>query len=90
MAKRNVRRPTEDIAIARVMAQKGNPSGDPDVLQKVIMDEDGVKYLVQCFHNKVDIPISHLWGQWREHRESMNFVDFLVSHGIIYTYRKAS
>ena len=88
MTKRNVRRPTEEIALARVFAQRGKgPRGDPALLQKIIMDEIGTKYAIHCFHTKVDIPISHLWGQWQKYGQG-TFVDFLWRCGIIYECRR--
>jgi hypothetical protein len=87
MAKRSVSRPTENIALARIMAQRGKSlKGDPALLQKIIMDEVGIKYIVSCFHTKVDIPISQLWGQWQRYGQG-HFVDFLWRCGIIYECR---
>ena len=86
MTKRNVRRPTEDIALARI-ARDGGPQGDPTLLQKIVMDEMGIKYIVYCFHTKVDIPISQLWGQWQRYGQG-HFVDFLWRCGIIYECRR--
>ena len=89
MAKRSVRRPTEDIAIARVMAQKG-PSGDPDVLQRTVMDRNGAKYRVWCFHTTINTSLAYLWDRWKGLEEGGCFVDFLMMRGTIYKYRKAS
>jgi len=85
MGKRSVRRPTEDIAIARVTAQKGKGTqGDPALLQKTIMDKDGTKYLIWCFHNQLSVSIADLWDQdW-----DGTFVDFLMYRGIIYRYQR--
>ena len=89
MTKRSVRRPTEDIAIARVTAQKGkSPKGDPILLQKVVMDKNGMKYRVYCFHTTVNTSISYLWKQWQRYGEGGRFVDFLLRCGIIYRYQK--
>lgn len=89
MAKRTVRRPTEDIALARIMNQKGR-RGDPTMLQKTIMDEAGVKWCVCCFHTTVGASMAQLWLQWGLEGKGMGFVKFLKYHGIIYASRKAS
>ena len=91
MAKINVRRPTEEAALARVFAdEKKHPRGDPMLLQKTVMDEVGVKYLVCCFHTTVNMSISYLWYQWQKDYKEMTFVNFLQYYGIIYAYRKVS
>ena len=91
MAERSVRRPTEDIALARVTAQKGKgPQGDPTLLQKTVMGRGGIKYLISCFHTTVNISIACLWCQWCNDWEDtgMTFVDFLLWYGIIFRYTK--
>ena len=91
MAKRSVRRPTEDIAIARITAQKGKgPKGDPTLLQKTVMDEDGTMFLVWCFHTTINTSLAYLWYRWRRLGEGGCFVDFLQTRGTIYKYQKAS
>lgn len=89
MGKRTVRRPTEDIALARIMNQKYR-RGDPTLLQKTVMDEAGVKWLISCFHTTVGISTTQLWLQWSLEGMGMGFVKFLQYHGIIYACRKAS
>jgi len=89
VAKINVRRPTEEIALARVFVdEKKHPRGDPMLLQKTVMDEAGVKYSVMCFHNTVNKSISYLWYKWQKDHKEMTFVNFLMYYGIIYGYRK--
>ena len=92
MAKRNVRRPTEDMAIARVTAQKDKgPQGDPTLLQKTVMDTDGSQYIIWCFHTHVNTSITFLWNQWRRDWNSIGtFVDFLALCGIIYKHQRVS
>jgi len=91
MGKRNVRRPTEDIAIARVMARKDtSPSGDPVLLQKVIMDDGDTKWLVFCFHSTINISISYLWNRYQRRGECEHIIDFLMRRGAIYKYQKVS
>lgn len=87
MASRSMRRPTEDIALARAMKDKGC-IGNPELLQKVVMDEVGVKYLVYCFHSKVNVSISYLWNQWQEYKRGVGFIDFLIFRGIVYKYQR--
>ena len=88
--KRSVRRPTEDIAIARVTAQKGKgPKGDPILLQKVIMGMGGTRYRVWCFHTTINTSLSYLWSRWQKYDEGGQFVDFLMRRGTIYKYQKA-
>ena len=89
MAKRNVRRPTEDMALAKVMRDKGYQS-DPTLLQKMVLGEDGTRYLVCFFHTTVNMSVSQLWGQWQASWKHMKFVDFLQHYGIIYKYQKIS
>jgi len=87
MGKRNVRRPTEDIAIARITAQRGKgPQGDPTLLQKTIMDKDGTKYLIWCFHTQLSVSIADLWDQ--DWGSIGTFVDFLTYRGIIYQHKR--
>lgn len=91
MAKHSVRRPTEDIAIARVMVyETKHPRGDPVLLQKTIMDRDGTKFLVWCFHTTINTSLAYLWYRWKGLEEGGCFVDFLVRRGTIYKYQKAS
>lgn len=92
MAKRNVRRPTEDVAIARVTAQKGKgPQGDPTLLQKTVMDKNGAKFRVCCYHTTVNISMGRLWDQWQRDWDSIGtFVEFLTYLGIIYRHQKIS
>jgi hypothetical protein len=89
MARKSVRRPTEDMALAKVMRDKGYQS-DPTLLQKMVLGEDGTRYLVYFFHTTVNMSISQLWGQWQASWKHMKFVDFLRCHSIIYDYKKVS
>ena len=88
MAKRSVRRPTENIAIARITAQKGKgPKGDPALLQRTVMDRNGAKYRVWCFHTTINTSLAYLWYRWKGLEEGGQFVDFLLRRGTIYKYQ---
>ena len=85
MAKKNVRRPTEDIALARAMKDK-DCIGNPELLQKIMMDEMGIKYRVWYFHTTIGMSMSKMWKEWKETGKSMHFVNYLHRRGIIYQY----
>jgi len=91
MAKINVRRPTEEAALARVFAdEKKHPRGDPMLLQKTVMDEVGTTFLVWCFHTTINTSLSYLWNQWQKCGGVEHFIDFLMRRGTIYKYQKTS
>lgn len=93
MAKRNIRRPTEDRALARVTAwEKTRPASVSTCNhERTVMDVDGTRYVTWFYHTKLDLEVSTLWNLWlRDWGAVPTFVEFLTLYGVIYRSQKIS
>ncbi len=86
MAKRRLRRPTEDRALGRIMRQHKRSQERDDLLRvrRRIIDEDGTRWIIYVNHQYREMSTEDLRNGWKVRAPEMLFITFLEKDGVIY------